>query len=409
VSDDGGGAGGGGAHGSRSAPISLDSDDDDDDDSELLGQVASSSSSSSNKNSSSSASDDADARRRRHRRSARLAASSASDSVEFVRFPTTGTGVVDTITIKQGDLLRLREGQQLNDSLIDFYLKFVHRQLPQQRHDATHCFNSFLFTRWHQAVVAARNGGVVPFAAVRSWIKRVQIFAKDYLYIPINVSEHWLLAVVCFAGRVLQKRGGSSSSSTKLKRRRRSQSSSNESKQGGGSGAGGSGQTPCILLFDSLHSASARTTHDRIAQLVRRFLNACCRNGAAAVKQTRPFSKVSMPNILVKVPQQRNDVDCGLYLLQYAELFAQAPFADLREPAVHRPRWFSLSVIDRKRVQILDLLRSIAANAAIEEAAAAVTAVAGNGGSSKKRRRDQDDNKDNDATTTTKAKRRRRR
>lgn len=35
---------------------------------------------------------------------------------------------------------------------------------------------------------------------VKSWTKKVNIFEKDYLVIPINERSHWFLAIVCFPG-----------------------------------------------------------------------------------------------------------------------------------------------------------------------------------------------------------------
>lgn len=38
-------------------------------------------------------------------------------------------------------------------------------------------------------------------------------------------------------------------------------------------------------------------------------------------KPTKVFNKHNMPGHCVKVPQQNNYTDCGLYLLQYVEHF----------------------------------------------------------------------------------------
>lgn len=35
---------------------------------------------------------------------------------------------------------------------------------------------------------------------VKSWTKKVDLFEKDYLIIPINERAHWFLAIVCFPG-----------------------------------------------------------------------------------------------------------------------------------------------------------------------------------------------------------------
>ena len=37
-------------------------------------------------------------------------------------------------------------------------------------------------------------------ARVKSWTKKVDIFEKDFLIIPINERSHWFLAIICFPG-----------------------------------------------------------------------------------------------------------------------------------------------------------------------------------------------------------------
>jgi hypothetical protein len=85
----------------------------------------------------------------------------------------------------------------LNDSLIDFYLKYVplssnhdyvtdldagtHRyqydKTDRKIQDVVHVFSTFFFTQ-------LQGGG--GYANVRRWTKSVDIFAKRFLFIPIN-------------------------------------------------------------------------------------------------------------------------------------------------------------------------------------------------------------------------------
>ena len=50
-----------------------------------------------------------------------------------------------------------------------------------------------------------RGGGKSPgsgYESVRRWTKNVDIFTKDFLFVPINESLHWSLAVVCWPGKI---------------------------------------------------------------------------------------------------------------------------------------------------------------------------------------------------------------
>lgn len=73
---------------------------------------------------------------------------------------------------------------------------------------------------------------------------------------------------------------------------------------------------PCILVFDSLAGAS-RT---RVVATLREYLTCEYR---IKIKQPSDhvFDRFNTLGHNVKVPQQTNFTDCGLYLLQYVEQF----------------------------------------------------------------------------------------
>lgn len=73
---------------------------------------------------------------------------------------------------------------------------------------------------------------------------------------------------------------------------------------------------PCILIFDSL----AGTSRQRVVATLRDYLT-CEYRSKLGEANSRVFNKDNMPNYMVKVPQQNNFTDCGLYLLQYVEHF----------------------------------------------------------------------------------------
>lgn len=111
------------------------------------------------------------------------------------------------ISVTNEDLYCLREGEFLNDVIIDFYLKYlVLEKIKQQDADRIHIFSSFFYKRLNQ-----RERRNVPesvtlslpqrrHARVKTWTRHVDLFQKDFVFVPINETAHWFLAVICFPG-----------------------------------------------------------------------------------------------------------------------------------------------------------------------------------------------------------------
>lgn len=71
---------------------------------------------------------------------------------------------------------------------------------------------------------------------------------------------------------------------------------------------------PCILIFDSLAGASRA----RVVATLRDYLSC---EYVAKMGCEKVFSKDTIKGASLKVPQQSNFTDCGLYVLQYVESF----------------------------------------------------------------------------------------
>lgn len=61
----------------------------------------------------------------------------------------------------------------------------------------------------------------------------------------------------------------------------------------------------------------------------------------------------------MKVPQQNNFHDCGVFLLQYVEQFFKDPIKDFRIPIKSLVNWFHQDVATRKREEIAKLLQEL--------------------------------------------------
>ncbi|KAG5309849.1 SENP7 protease, partial [Acromyrmex insinuator] len=270
------------------------------------------------------------------------------------------------ITINTAHYLCLAEDQYLNDTVIEFYLKYltleVLSEFDQRR---THMFSSFFYQR----LITPHFGEIqntVPMtlaaerhARVQRWTRDVNIFEKDFVIIPINKDEHWFLAIICFPGLVgkVSKRitetskndslvsfsntDGDSSRSVqknkKIKTLKRKAVELEEQKEV---------KIPCILIFDSLGG----TNYSSVIATLRDYLS-CEYVVKFDVEET--FSKDTIKGAYPKVPKQSNCTDCGLYLLQYVESFFKANYTF---PIKTLETWFEEIIIMRKREELSNLI-----------------------------------------------------
>ena len=88
------------------------------------------------------------------------------------------------IEIKKCHLECLAEGKFLNDIIIDFYLKFLNRDVLCERdRGRIHFFSSYFYTRLTNVDQSKSD---IDYSLVQRWTKRVNIFEKDYVIVPIN-------------------------------------------------------------------------------------------------------------------------------------------------------------------------------------------------------------------------------
>ncbi|XP_056361102.1 sentrin-specific protease 7 isoform X2 [Oenanthe melanoleuca] len=286
--------------------------------------------------------------------------------------------------VTREDLECLEYGEFLNDVIIDFYLKYLLlEKAPKHVADRTHIFSSF-FYKCLTRTEKNSEGDIKVSAAqrrhrrVRTWTRNINIFNKDYIFVPVNEESHWYMAVICFpwleeavyeecppqnslsqqsplepecentrAGSVLFKDeeemdGGNemAASASVLYSAISKISLSNSKKQ--------ICKRPCILILDSLKACSVQKT----VQVLREYLEV---EWEAKRKTHREFSKSTMIDLCPRVPKQDNSSDCGVYLLQYVESFFQNPTAIFEQP-LHLENWFPRQLIRNKREEIRDLI-----------------------------------------------------
>ncbi|KAF0046347.1 hypothetical protein F2P81_002876 [Scophthalmus maximus] len=204
------------------------------------------------------------------------------------------------ITVNKEDLACLDAGQFLNDVIIDFYLKFLLLEggggCVAER---SHVFSSFFFKQLSRRRAPGEDDAPslpdrhMRHRRVKTWTRHMDIFRKDYLFVPVN-------------------------------------------------------QEPCILVMDSLKL----TDHEDVCRLIRGYLQV---EWDVRMKTRRLFSRDSMRSSSCRVPQQDNSSDCGVYLLQYVHSFLQNPVVHFDLP-LRLDGWFPRQQVRQKREEIRNVI-----------------------------------------------------
>ncbi|XP_068877845.1 sentrin-specific protease 7 isoform X6 [Aphelocoma coerulescens] len=291
--------------------------------------------------------------------------------------------------VTREDLECLEYGEFLNDVIIDFYLKYLLlEKAPKHVADRTHIFSSF-FYKCLTRTEKNPEGDVKVSAAqrrhrrVRTWTRHINIFNKDYIFVPVNEESHWYIAVICFPwlekavyeecphqnslSPLEPESENTRTGSLFLKDEEEMDGNRSSFSKGGNEIAASASalysaiskislsnskkqicKRPCILILDSLKACSVQKT----VQVLREYLEV---EWEAKRKTHREFSKSTMIDLCPRVPKQDNSSDCGVYLLQYVESFFQNPIVNFEQP-LHLENWFPRQLIRSKREEIRDLI-----------------------------------------------------
>ncbi|CAM4426326.1 unnamed protein product [Lepidochelys olivacea] len=304
--------------------------------------------------------------------------------------------------VTREDLECLEYGEFLNDVIIDFYLKYLLlEKAPKQLAERSHIFSSFFYKCLTRTGKNSEEDPKLSVAQrrhkrVRTWTRHINIFNKDYIFVPVNEESHWYIAVICFPwleeavyedcpnqGSLQSQTQQSPLQSEKKRETGRTNTvlvfsdnwknkedldvKSNLHSDGKDHHASSPNlesnhyesslnnsklkkvcKRPCILILDSLKAGSLQNT----VQILREYLEI---EWETKRKTHREFSKSTMLDFCPRVPKQDNSSDCGVYLLQYVETFFQDPVVNFELP-MHLERWFPRRVVRSKREEIRDLI-----------------------------------------------------
>ena len=196
-----------------------------------------------------------------------------------------GRGAKSGLEISWHDYGLLSPEEYLNDTIIDFYLKFLDSSdiVLNQEQRSRCCFLSSFFWK-----LLARIGPEENYTTVFKWLRRFDIFGKDFVFVPICERLHWSLAVLTYPRHI----GFEKEAVT--------------------------GKQVSILYLDSFGR-----TKPMVFSRLRKCLGAVWRNQNPEEKEPL-INNETVPGQNVKVPLQRNEYDCGLFMLHNVELLAKS-------------------------------------------------------------------------------------
>lgn len=191
------------------------------------------------------------------------------------------------------------------------------------------CLTVFFYTK----LLRGGNNAEQACKEVENWTRKVDVFSKDFILIPINDMSHWSLAIICHPNKIrLPEEDGIIPTSI--------------------------GYTPCIIHLNSL-----RDTHTDVVKVLERFLR---EEWIRKFRTPRELAKKmfnGFRSITPEVPQQTNLTDCGVFLLQYFENFLNEDLSAVslinnhnNYPTFLNLEWFKPCEVSEKREKIRELI-----------------------------------------------------
>ncbi|XP_024023957.1 ubiquitin-like-specific protease 1D isoform X1 [Morus notabilis] len=233
----------------------------------------------------------------------------------------------ESVEISYVDFDCLAPEAYLTSTIMNFYMRYLQQHASPTNRVMRDChfFNTYFYNKLQGAVSDKGSGNNGFFVKFRRWWKGVNIFQKEYILIPINESLHWSLVIICNPEK--EERSG-----------------------------------PIVLHLDSLGLHCSRT----VFQNIKSFLKEEWKYLAREVSPSDlPFAENiwnHLPRRItekpIAVPQQKNEYDCGLFVLFFMERFIEDAPERLKKKNLEMfgKRWFKPEEASGLRGKIHKLL-----------------------------------------------------
>lgn len=202
----------------------------------------------------------------------------------------------NVIIFTRHDHRQLPSPRFLNDTIISFFMQLhLDNKVSQELKSRIHVFNSFFFAKI-KSIRDQKNGTPANYSCASRWLKGIKIFDKDFLIMPVCERDHWLLIIVCYLANE------PSSKTYTIPDEELTE--------------------PAVIVLNSCNGLAPA-----IKKTLNQFLNY---QWLKEHKTKRVFSiqnakKHGIRLIFPELPQQKNNYDCGVYILNYFYCFLRNP------------------------------------------------------------------------------------
>ncbi|XP_029291354.1 sentrin-specific protease 1 isoform X3 [Cottoperca gobio] len=163
------------------------------------------------------------------------------------------------LSLTRKDLQTLSNLNWLNDEVINFYMNLLVERSKDPSMPSVNTFSTFFYPK-------LRSSG---YSTVRRWTKKMDIFSKDILLVPVHLGVHWCLSVVDFRKKA-------------------------------------------IMYFDSMGG-----NNDEACRVLLEYLRQESKDKKGKELDTSDWTMHSKKRN--EIPQQMNGSDCGMFTCKYAD------------------------------------------------------------------------------------------
>ncbi|KAG6534115.1 ubiquitin-like-specific protease 1D isoform X1 [Zingiber officinale] len=242
----------------------------------------------------------------------------------------------ESVELSIADIQCLDPESYLSSPIMNFYIQYLQRPESAVNRPGGdyHFFSTYFYKKLGEAV--SYRADKACFAKLRRWWKGVNIFEKSYIFVPVHGNLHWSLVVICIPAK--------------------------EDESG-----------PVVLHLDSLGIHNSCSIFDVIDRYLIEEWNCMNQNSCLDLPISEEIWRHLPQNISNKkitVPQQKNEYDCGLFVLYFMEKFIEEAPDRLRKNdlTMFGSEWFRPEDASGMRKRLQDLLLEVfRCSAAVEE------------------------------------------
>ncbi|XP_074335029.1 uncharacterized protein LOC141672353 isoform X1 [Apium graveolens] len=234
----------------------------------------------------------------------------------------------NSVEICYTDMECLAPETYLTSTIMNFYIRYLQQPTFTIENDrcSYHIFTTYFYEKLKAAVQNMNNDMEKKYAKFRRWWKGVNIFEKAYIFLPINENHHWSLVIICIPDK--------------------------EDECG-----------PILLHLDSLGFHISSSIFENIKRFLEKewaYLNDKETSSNYPIEDR--IWKILPQRIeekVIMVPQQKNDYDCGLFVLFFIQRFIEDAPERLKKKDLARfgKQWFSPKEASDLRLKIRVLLK----------------------------------------------------